>query len=199
MGSMSVLSAVQPSVYEQAGVSEPEVFHLHGKDRLPLSGILYRPEGYRSGVRYPLVVWAHGGPEGQVVLSLTPWSLFLAQEGYLVFEPDFRGSPGYGEHFRNLNVEDSGGGEIDDICASVKALVDRGLGGSKPRSHWWWYLGGTVVANAVAKLPDTFAAGIEMFGVVRSCPISPLHEPQFAHSLGDKDGGFAYRQTRRLP
>jgi dipeptidyl aminopeptidase/acylaminoacyl peptidase len=101
-----------------------------------------------------------------VVLSLTPWSLFLAQEGYLVFEPNFRGSTGYGEHFRNLNVEDSGGGEIDDIGASVNALVNSGLADPKRVAIGGGSHGGTVVANAVAKLPDTFAAGIEMFGVV---------------------------------
>ena len=160
------LKPLPPSVYEQAGIPEPEVFHFHGKDRLPLSGILYRPKGYKTGSRYPLVICAHGGPEGQVALSLSPWSLFLAQEGYLVFEPNFRGSTGYGEHFRNLSVEDSGGGEIDDIGASVKALVDRGLADPKRVAIGGGSHGGTVVANAVAKLPDTFAAGIEMFGVV---------------------------------
>jgi dipeptidyl aminopeptidase/acylaminoacyl peptidase len=160
------LKPILPSIYERAGIPQPEVFHFHGKDGLPLAGILYRPEGYRSGVRYPLVIWAHGGPEGQVVLSLTPWSLFLAQEGYLVFEPNFRGSTGYGEHFRNLNVEDSGGGEIDDIGASVNALVNSGLADPKRVAIGGGSHGGTVVANAVAKLPDTFAAGIEMFGVV---------------------------------
>jgi dipeptidyl aminopeptidase/acylaminoacyl peptidase len=101
-----------------------------------------------------------------VTLSASPWSLFLAQQGYVVLEPNFRGSTGYGERFRNANVEDSGGGEIDDIAASVKYLVDTGLAdprhvGISGGSH-----GGTVVANAVTKLPDTFAVGIEKFGVV---------------------------------
>jgi len=153
-------------VYEEAGLPQPEVFDFHGKDGLPLAGILYRPKAYKPGVRYPLIIWAHGGPEGQVVLSLSPWSLYLAQEGYLVFEPNFRGSTGYGEHFRNLNVEDSGGGEIDDIQASVQALVDKGLADPKRVAIGGGSHGGTVVANAVTKLPDTFAAGIEMFGVV---------------------------------
>jgi dipeptidyl aminopeptidase/acylaminoacyl peptidase len=160
------LRPLQPSIFEQAGLPTPEVAHFKGKDGLPLAGILYRPLGLKPGVRYPTVIWAHGGPEGQVTLSLSPWSLFLAQEGFLIFEPNFRGSTGYGERFRNLNVKDSGGGEINDIAAAVHYLVDEefadpsrvGIGGG---SH-----GGTVVANAVTKLPDTFAAGIEMFGVV---------------------------------
>jgi dipeptidyl aminopeptidase/acylaminoacyl peptidase len=160
-----LLEPSQPSKYESLGIT-PEVAHFKGKDGLALAGILYKPAGYEPGKRYPAVIWAHGGPEGQVVLSLNPWSLFLAQQGYVVLEPNFRGSTGYGERFRNANVEDSGGGEIDDIGASVKYLVDTSLVDPKRVAIGGGSHGGTVVANAVTKLPDTFAAGIEMFGVV---------------------------------
>jgi dipeptidyl aminopeptidase/acylaminoacyl peptidase len=159
------LEPVRPSKFEGLGLTS-EVAHFKGKDGLPLAGILYKPAGYQVGTRYPAVIWAHGGPEGQVLLSLTPWSLYLAQQGYVVLEPNFRGSTGYGERFRNSNVEDSGGGEIDDIGASVKYLVDSGIADPKHVAIGGGSHGGTVVANAVAKLPNTFAAGIEMFGVV---------------------------------
>ncbi|HTF65054.1 MAG TPA: S9 family peptidase [Edaphobacter sp.] len=159
------LKPLSPSKYEGLGIA-PEVAHFKGKDGLPLAGILYKPAGYQTGKRYPTVIWAHGGPEAQAVLSLTPWSLFLADHGYLVLEPNFRGSTGYGEHFRNLNVKDSGGGEIEDIEAAKSYLVNAGLADPKRVAIGGGSHGGTVVANAVTKLPDTFAAGIEMFGVV---------------------------------
>jgi dipeptidyl aminopeptidase/acylaminoacyl peptidase len=158
-------SEVRPSRFETVGIT-PEVAHYKSKDGLPLAGILYKPAGYKPGTRYPAVILAHGGPEGQVTLSAAPWSLFLADQGYVVLEPNFRGSTGYGERFRNANVEDSGGGEIDDIAASVKYLVDSGLVDAKRVGISGGSHGGTVVANAVAKLPDTFAVGIEKFGVV---------------------------------
>lgn len=160
------LLPLQPSIFAQAKVPAPEVARFEGKGGLPLAGILYRPLDFKAGVRYPTVIWAHGGPEGQVALSLSPWSLFLAQEGFVVFEPNFRGSTGYGEKFRNLNVEDSGGGEIDDIAASVHYLIGKGLADPEHVAIGGGSHGGTVVANAVTKLPDMFAAGIEMFGVV---------------------------------
>ena len=165
-GNPRPLEPLTPSIYEQAGLTPPEVVHFPGKDGLKLAGILYRPLGFKTGMPYPLAIWAHGGPEGQDALSLTPWSLFLAQRGYLVFEPNFRGSTGYGEHFRNLNVEDSGGGEIQDIGAAVAYLVSQGFADPKRVAIGGGSHGGTVVANAVTKLPDTFAAGIELFGVV---------------------------------
>ena len=154
-----------PGKFEQLGV-RPEVAHFQGKDGLPLAGILYKPADYRGGPKYPAVIWAHGGPEGQVLLSLDPWALFLAQRGYVVFEPNFRGSTGYGERFRNANVEDSGGGEIDDIEQAVQHLVQMGLTDPERVAIGGGSHGGTVVANAVSKLPGIFAAGIELFGVV---------------------------------
>ncbi len=160
-----LLGSVHHSKFEQLGIT-PEVVRYKGKDGLPLAGILYKPSDYHTGTRYPAVILAHGGPEGQVALTAAPWSLFLAQQGYIVLEPNFRGGTGYGERFRNANVEDSGGGEIDDIGASVKYLVDAGLADPKHVGISGGSHGGTVVANAVAKLPDTFAVGIEKFGVV---------------------------------
>ena len=159
------LEPIREGKYEALGIA-PEVAHFKGKDGLPLAGILYKPADYKSGERYPAVIWAHGGPEGQVLLSLNPWSLFLAQRGYVVFEPNFRGSTGYGERFRNANVEDSGGGEIDDIGQAVQYLVTSGIADPHRVAIGGGSHGGTVVANAVTKLPTTFAAGIEMFGVV---------------------------------
>ena len=165
LGSAAPLHPAPPSKYAALGI-KPEVAHFQGKDGLPLAGILYKPADFQPGHRYPTVIWAHGGPESQEVLSLSPWSLFLADHGYVVLEPNFRGSTGYGERFRNSNVEDSAGGEIDDIDASVRYLVQAGITDPKRVAIGGGSHGGTVVANAVARYPDTFAAGIEMFGVV---------------------------------
>jgi len=155
----------RPSRYANLGIT-PEVVHYKSKDGLTIAAILYKPVNYKAGTRYPTVVIAHGGPEGQTALSASPSSLYLADQGYIVLEPNFRGSTGYGERFRNANVEDSGGGEIDDIVAGVKYLVDTGLTDPKRVGISGGSHGGTVVANAVAKFPDTFAVGIEKFGVV---------------------------------
>ena len=164
-GESKAIETVKPSKFGELGI-QPEVAHFNSNDGLPLAGILYKPAGYEAGKRYPTVIWAHGGPEAEALLSLNPWPLYLAQEGYVVLEPNFRGSTGYGERFRNSNVEASGGGEIDDIGAAVAYLVRAGIADPRRVAIGGGSHGGTVVANAVAKLPDTFAAGIEMFGVV---------------------------------
>jgi dipeptidyl aminopeptidase/acylaminoacyl peptidase len=153
------------SEFEQLGIM-PEVVRYKSKDDLTIAGILYKPAGYIPGMRYPGVILAHGGPESQITFSASPWSMFLADQGYVVLEPNFRGSTGYGERFRNANVEDSGGGEIDDIAASVRYLISAGLADPKHVGISGGSHGGTVVANAVARYPDLFAVGIEKYGVV---------------------------------
>jgi dipeptidyl aminopeptidase/acylaminoacyl peptidase len=61
---------------------------------------------------------------------------------------------------------DSVGGEIDDIRASVRYLVDEGLADPKRVAIGGGSHGGAVVANAVVKLPDLFAAAMDLYGVV---------------------------------
>lgn len=157
---------VSPSKFQRAGLAAPEVVRFKSKDGVTIGAILHRPLRFRAGTRYPAVVWAHGGPEGQDTVAVAAWPLFLTQEGYLVLQPNFRGSTGYGEKFRNLNVEDSGGGEIDDVAAGVKFLVDQGLADPKRIAIGGGSHGGTVVANAVDKYPALFAAALELYGVV---------------------------------
>ena len=159
------LTQTLPRTFETTGIAPPQVVRFKGKDGLALAGILYLPLGYKIGTRYPTVVWAHGGPEGQDALVFSPWSLYLAQQGYVVFHPNFRGSTGYGEKFRNLNVEDSGGGETDDIAAGVAYLVEQGIADPKLVAIGGGSHGGTATNYAVTKYPDLWVAGLSLFGV----------------------------------
>ena len=150
-----------------AGALEmPEKVEYKSKDGLAISGILYKPHHFKAGTRYPAVLWIHGGPEAEDVFRLDLWAQYLAQQGYLVLEPNYRGSTGYGEKFRNLNVEDSGGGELEDVAAGAQYLVSQGWADAKRLAIGGGSHGGTMVAYAVTKYPDLFAAAIELFGVV---------------------------------
>ncbi len=144
----------------------PDRVVFHSKDGLAISGLLYKPSGFKTGSRYPTVLWIHGGPEGQDVFRLDLWAQYLAQEGYAVLEPNYRGSTGYGEKFRNLNVEDSGGGEMDDVAAGAQYLIEQGIADPKRIAIGGGSHGGTMTAYAVTKYPQLFAAAIEMYGVV---------------------------------
>jgi dipeptidyl aminopeptidase/acylaminoacyl peptidase len=144
----------------------PERVTWKSKDGREIAGILYTPRGAKDGAKLPAVVWVHGGPEGQDVFRNDGWAQFLAQAGYVVLEPNYRGSNGYGEVFRNLNVEDSNGAEVDDVATGAEYLVTRGLADPARLAIGGGSHGGTMVAYMVVHYPDLFAAAIELYGVV---------------------------------
>ena len=100
------LSHTTPKNLESA-FRAPEKVQYQSKDGHQISAILYKSENLKAGVRAPAVLWIHGGPEGEDVFRFDPWAQYLTGQGYVVLEPNYRGSTGYGEKFRNLNVEDS--------------------------------------------------------------------------------------------
>jgi dipeptidyl aminopeptidase/acylaminoacyl peptidase len=189
-------AAIQPT--------PPEKVHFKGKDGLDLVGFLYQPPGYKAGTRYPTVFLVHGGPEGQDTFNFSPWALLLAQQGYVVFRPNYRGGSGYGERFRNLNVEDSGGGEIQDVGAAVQYLVDQGITDPKRVGIWGTSHGATMVHFAVAKLPDIFAAAVSFGGVVDRATFNQRSNRNSAIRWEIKMGGTpaekpaSYRQANIL-
>jgi dipeptidyl aminopeptidase/acylaminoacyl peptidase len=144
----------------------PERVTFRSKDGLEIAGILYKPKNMKPGERHAAVLWIHGGPEAQDGFQFDGWAQYLAQSGYVVLKPNYRGSSGYGEKFRNLNVEDSGGAEVDDVAAGAEYLVKQGLADSGKLAIGGGSHGGTMVGYAVTKYPDLFAAAIELFGVV---------------------------------
>ena len=155
-----------PVNFRNTGEASARPVTFSGADGLPLTGILYTPPGYTAGHTYPAVLSIHGGPEGQSTLSFAPWPIYLAQQGYVVLEPNYRGSTGYGEHFRNLNVGDCGGGEVSDIAAAVHYLTEQKLADPKRIGIVGASHGGTMVAYALTKFPTLFAVGVDISGVV---------------------------------
>ncbi len=199
------LTRTLPLDFQAAGFAAPTVVHFKGKDGLPLAGILYKPVGYTERQRYPAVLWIHGGPEGQDTFTFSPWSLYLAQQGYAVLLPNYRGSDGYGEKFRNLNVEDSGGGEVADVAAAAQYLADQGIADPKRIAIAGGSHGGTMVNFAVTKYPDVFAAGIDISGVVNRATFLERTNANSVLRWQTKMGGTpaekpnVYRQADILP
>jgi dipeptidyl aminopeptidase/acylaminoacyl peptidase len=150
----------------EASAQIPERITWPSKDGEQIAGLLYKPKDTKAGTKLPLVVWVHGGPEGQDVYRADAWAQFLSGAGYLVLEPNYRGSSGYGETFRNLNVEDSNGGEVDDVAAGAQYLLSQGLADPTRLAIGGGSHGGTMTAYMVVHYPELFAAAIELYGVV---------------------------------
>ena len=190
---------------ERAGFPLPEEVHFKSKDGTDIAGLLYKPLEAEAGAKPPAILWIHGGPEGQDVFGFDPWAFFLTQEGFVVLKPNYRGSSGYGERFRNLNVEDSGGGELDDVVAGAQFLVAQGFADAGRIAIGGGSHGGTMVAYAVTKEPALFKAAIELYGVADRATFLERTNRNSAVRWARKMGGSpeekpdVYRKANVLP
>ncbi|HET9865226.1 MAG TPA: S9 family peptidase [Steroidobacteraceae bacterium] len=97
------------------------------RDGLKLNGYLTLPAGAADAKLLPLVVMPHGGPEARDHLTFDVYVQFLAARGYAVFQPNFRGSDGFGRAFAESGYGEWGHKMQDDIGDGLKLLVDRGI------------------------------------------------------------------------
>jgi dipeptidyl aminopeptidase/acylaminoacyl peptidase/lysophospholipase L1-like esterase len=96
-------------------------------DGFALDGILSLPPAEVAQAPYPLVVYPHGGPHSRSAGGFNFTAHVLAAHGYAVFQPNFRGSAGYGKSFLDADRDDLGGGDMRDILTGIDALVDQNL------------------------------------------------------------------------
>jgi len=95
-------------------------------------GILTYPDGYLSGKRYPLVVFSHGGPEAAATEDFDagevgPLRDLFAARGFLVLEPNYRGSDNLGNAHEHAIYRDPGAGPDSDVIAGISMLEGKGI------------------------------------------------------------------------
>ncbi|MGB2906637.1 MAG: S9 family peptidase, partial [Candidatus Aminicenantaceae bacterium] len=127
-----------------------EVIRWKSKDSAEIEGILWKPEGYAAGKRYPLLVIIHGGPSSTSRPALVsggvyPYLQWLAK-GALILQPNYRGSAGYGEKFRALNVRNLGVGDMWDVESGVDYLIQKGMVDADRVGAMGWSQGGYISA-----------------------------------------------------
>jgi dipeptidyl aminopeptidase/acylaminoacyl peptidase len=127
-----------------------DVIEWKSKDGTPIDGVLWKPDGFEPGRRYPLLVVIHGGPTGTSTPELVadyvyPYLEWLSK-GALILEPNYRGSAGYGEKFRSLNVRNLGVGDMWDVESGVDYLIAKGMADQARVGAMGWSQGGYISA-----------------------------------------------------
>ncbi|MGO9923351.1 MAG: prolyl oligopeptidase family serine peptidase [Isosphaeraceae bacterium] len=144
---------------------ESRVVRFQASDGLSIPSILYKPHQASPENKVPALVWVHGGPGGQTRKGYSAFIQYLVNHGYAVLGINNRGSSGYGQKFCTADDRKHGREPLRD-CVEAKAYLagmpdidpDRIgiIGGS---------YGGYMVLAALAFQPETFAAGVDLFGV----------------------------------
>src|SRR5206468_10388178 len=119
-----------------------EVISWKSRDGPAIEGVLIKPAGWTPNERRPLLVVIHGGPTGidrATLLDTRNYPVDVwAARGALVLKVNYRGSAGYGEAFRTLNVRNLGVGDAWDVLSGVDTLVARGWADSTRMGAMGW-------------------------------------------------------------
>lgn len=142
-------------------VARREVISWKSTDGTLIEGVLLKPPDFDPKKKYPLLVVIHGGPTGvdQPILNpdrYYPMERFVAK-GALILRPNYRGSAGYGEKFRSLNVRNLGVGDYADVISGVDALIAKGFVDKDRVGSMGWSEGGYISAFITAS-SDRFKA-----------------------------------------
>jgi dipeptidyl aminopeptidase/acylaminoacyl peptidase len=138
-----------------------EVISWKSSDGTPIEGVLIKPPDFNPQKRYPLLVVIHGGPAGidtplRIGDLYYPVELF-ASKGALILRPNYRGSAGYGERFRSLNVRNLGVGDYEDVISGVDHLIAKGWADRDRVGAMGWSQGGYISAY-ITTFSDRFKA-----------------------------------------
>ncbi len=179
-----------------------EVVRWKSGDGAMVEGVLVKPADFDPKKKYPLLVVIHGGPTGIDVPAIVadryyPVERFVAK-GALVLRPNYRGSAGYGEKFRSLNVRNLGVGDYADVISGVDSLIAQGFVDKDRVGSMGWSEGGYISAF-ITTSSDRFkavsvGAGIsDWMTYYANTDITPF-APQYLHATPWEDPEI-YRKT----
>lgn len=140
-------------------LSPRQPYRFKSSDGLEIPAYLTIPKGL-TAKNLPMVVLPHGGPWGRDVFGYDGFAQFLANRGYVVLQPNFRASAGYGKQFLNAGNGQWGRLMQDDITWGVKALIAQGTVDSKRVGIFGISYGGYATLAGVAFTPDLYAAAV---------------------------------------
>ncbi len=160
-------------------------------DGLEIPAFLTLPKGVEAK-NLPAVIVPHGGPWYRDSWGYNAFAQFLANRGYAVLLPNFRGSTGYGKKFIDAGNKQWGDKMQDDVTWGAKYLIAQGIADPKRVGIMGGSYGGYATLAGVAFTPDLFAAGVSIVGpsnlitLLESIP--PYWEPirkLFYERMGD--------------
>jgi len=163
-----------PAGYPEKEQVIPQQVVFPASDGLPIHGQLFLPPDAGSG-RHPALIFFHGGSRRQMLLgwhymdyysNAYGMNQYLASKGYIVLSVNYRSGIGYGLNFREaLNYGATGGSEYNDVMGAGLYMASRPDVDPKRLGVWGGSYGGYLVALALARSSDLFAAGVDFHGV----------------------------------
>lgn len=169
-------------------------------DGRKIPAIVYRPREISADEKLPAIVHVHGGPTAQWLRGFDPFAQFLVDRGFVVIEPNIRGSSGYGVEFRDAALKDWGGADLEDVSKAAEYLKTLPYVDASRLVVFGGSYGGFMTFIAAVKKPHLWRAAVAWVG------ISDLHKLYaksmehfkyyFREQMGDPEKDFALWRDR---
>ncbi len=140
-----------------------EAVSYRSSDGLEIPAYLTLPKG-QPAKNLPAIIFPHGGPWARDGWGYDGYAQFLANRGYAVLQPNFRGSTGYGKKFLNAGNGQWGDKMQDDLTWGAKYLVSRGIADAKRIGIMGGSYGGYATLAGLAFTPEVYACGVSIVG-----------------------------------
>ena len=148
----------------EADLGEMKPYPYTARDGLRIPAYLTLPPG-KTAKNLPVVVMPHGGPDARDIVGFDWWAQFLANRGYAVLQPNYRGSSGYGRKYTEAGLRQWGLKMQDDISDGVKQLIADGIADPKRVCIVGASYGGYAALAGATFTPDLYACAMSVAGV----------------------------------
>ena len=162
-GTADIIGEAYPALAE-AAMGAQRTMTYKSRDGFDIPAYLTMPPG-REPRNLPLVVFPHGGPYARDDTGFDWWTQFMATRGYVVLQPQFRGSFGFGGKLLRAGNRQWGRGMQDDITDGVRHLVDQGIADPKRVCIVGASYGGYAALAGAAFTPDLYACAVSVAGI----------------------------------
>jgi len=151
-------------ILAKVDLGDARAVHWTAKDGTTLEGIATFPAGYAPSKKYPFLVLPHGGPEANDLVDFDVFPRLIAGMGYVVLQPEYRGSTGYGSEFLASIYQHFGDRAYSDVDSATDFAIERGWADPNRLAIFGWSAGGFMTAWTVTQT-HRYRAAIEGAGI----------------------------------
>lgn len=162
--SLEYLASLYPQINEHNYASK-QLVHYKARDGIEIEGYLTKPVNSQENSKLPAIIFPHGGPMARDYAGFDYWAELFANRGYVVFQPNFRGSSGYGYDFEMASIEGWGQAMQDDLQDASKWLIEQNIIDPNKVCIAGASYGGYAALMAAVKHEDSFKCAASFAGV----------------------------------
>jgi dipeptidyl aminopeptidase/acylaminoacyl peptidase len=152
-------------------------------EKFAQNGILTYPPDFDPSRKYPLVLLIHGGPRAASMLTFSPAAQLMAGKGWLVFQPNYRGSDNLGRQFQGAISNDAGAGPGRDVMAGIETVKQKGIVDDTRMAVSGWSYGGYMTTWMLGNYPTAWKAAVAGAAVT-----DQIDQQNFSDGAGGRGG-----------